>query len=165
MADAKENTSAKKGIIARSGGAVGRYFIKRTATGPAIGMTFTKMKSDIARVSRVEQIDRAKINKTLKGHEDGGRALFVKNMEEAGLDEEDLKDIAFTQRLYAIVFVLGMIGFFLMSIRFVLQGYVGWGLVSLPASFALGALWFRHSFLAWQVRSRRFGSITEFLRS
>lgn len=168
MTEKSEEKSEQKqpGLIRRAGGGLGRYVVKRTATGPAVRSTFRHMRENLKSILHLETVDRKEVSRTYNGrYEDGGVAEFEKHATANGLDDAGLDMIARSQRTYSMIFLLGAAIFFIMSSYYVLNGHVGWGFSTFPVSLVMAALWFRHAFMAWQVRMRRFGSLSEFLKT
>lgn len=156
----------RRGLISRAGGGVGRYFIKRTATAPAVGGAFRAMRANFSTITKVERLDPERISETYRGTEaDGGRAKFAQMAEAQGLDEDRLDESAGAHRVTAIIFLLCGILFFGVSVFHVVTGAMFWGVVYFPLSLLFAALWFRNAFRAWQIRNRRFGSLSEFIKA
>lgn len=168
MTKQSEEKSEQKnpGLLRRMGGGAGRYLIKRTATAKAVGMIYGGMKGNAKTAFHVEKLDPEQASKGFHGaYEDGGRESFASFAAREGLSDSDIKALSAFHKTHSMVFLAGMMFFFAIVIFYFIQGHVWWGFVYLPVTMTFGAMSFRHAFTSWQARERRFGSISEFLKT
>lgn len=163
----QDETTPERGRVARIGGYFGRRignpFINR------IGRETLGDGADQARGAlRPERVTKNEVRGAIRGrYADGGRSRFAELAAQQGLGPADLDGIELMRirqframcAVSLLALVLGAAVPFLTSDRLIMISGLIFGLFSL-VFLTIGL---RHDFAAWQIRSRRFGGIREYL--
>jgi hypothetical protein len=150
---------------------VGSYFGRRVGN-PFISRVGRESLSDgvseAGGVLKPERVTREEVSGAIRGrYADGGRERFAQLMQEQGLGVADLPRLEGMRTrqfhamcvISAIALLLGAaVPFFTDDYLIMISGLI-FGLFSL-VFLAIGL---RHDFAAWQIRSRRFGGMREYL--
>lgn len=162
-----DESGPRPGRIARVGG----YFGRRVGNPfiSAVGRDTLYKGADSARdVLKPERVSRAEAMAAYKGrYQDGGRDRFSQLVVQRGLGEDDLRQLERMRLLqFRAMLVVSLLALLIGSaVPFWTDD---WLILISGLIFGLFSLIFlmiglRHDFAAWQIRSRRFGSIRNYL--
>lgn len=161
MAEKKKTRTRR--LAGYFGRRIGNPFIQRAGR-EGLTTSYEGARSSLS----VEKISPDEVRNAYRGrYKDGGRERFRESFSGSGLSEEDLTVLASNRRAQAFIMVVAAafalfagaaMPFFTTIFVISLSGLV-FGIFSL----LFLAIAFRHDYAAWQIESRRFGGVKEYI--